>query len=116
VTLSASLGSLQGGDTVHLIVYKGDLLKSLDTFLKTKKTRLRDLFDRIDVDRSGTLETAELTQLVKMMVPDASAVDTLFFQVAMDADANGKVRPSPGDSLYTVPPPPPPVDCVNRLA
>jgi hypothetical protein len=85
------VGHLIDGDAIHLIARKGDLLKSADTFLGTQRARLRQLFDRLDVTQSGAITSAQLSKLAELMVPQVSAVDGVFFQVVIDADASGKL-------------------------
>ncbi|KAK2944347.1 hypothetical protein BLNAU_20741 [Blattamonas nauphoetae] len=53
---------------------------------------IRQVFDNIDTDNSGTIEVAELAAAMKQIVPDATdeEIDEIFAQT--DLDRNGTIE------------------------
>ena len=76
------VGKLRDGVvTEQKRINPGDLFQRLDDYLKTRQTRLKDLFDRFDSDRDGELSMQELSAMIRQQMPDVSRAELLYFQV-----------------------------------
>lgn len=53
----------------------------LDHYLKQNHVRLRDVFDRLDRDRSGSLEARELRRLLELLLDSPDDLETEYFMV-----------------------------------
>ena len=85
-------GRMQG---LRLVVFERTqeqrFIKGLDSYLKTQETRLKDVFDTFDRDRSGMLDRNEIDALMRALMPDASAGDLQYFRMVLDLDGDGQV-------------------------
>eukprot|EP00232_Nephroselmis_pyriformis_P027008 CAMPEP_0182873320 /NCGR_PEP_ID=MMETSP0034_2-20130328/12253_1 /TAXON_ID=156128 /ORGANISM="Nephroselmis pyriformis, Strain CCMP717" /LENGTH=1422 /DNA_ID=CAMNT_0025005961 /DNA_START=180 /DNA_END=4445 /DNA_ORIENTATION=- len=68
-----------------------DFFVALDAYLKDHQEKLRDLFDKADKDKNGTLERNELARLVTEVMPAATKEQQRYFQVMVDIDGDGHV-------------------------
>ncbi|GIL82057.1 hypothetical protein Vretifemale_10958, partial [Volvox reticuliferus] len=68
-----------------------DLFANLDKYLREYKVKFRDLFERFDTDRSGTLELSELSQLVSQLVPGVTGSELKYIMAMLDSSGDGHV-------------------------
>lgn len=54
----------------------------LDQYLKDARVRFREVFAEFDRDRSGHLDSRELRQLIKALLPRATEVQLAYAQVS----------------------------------
>ncbi|KAK3241898.1 hypothetical protein CYMTET_48379 [Cymbomonas tetramitiformis] len=83
-------GHFKDGKVV-LITHTPDLFESLDRYLKTNQTRLKDVFNEFDTDNSGELDVRELEKLLKRLLSDITPAQIRYFTVMLDVDGDGKV-------------------------
>ncbi|GLC39247.1 hypothetical protein PLESTB_001651900 [Pleodorina starrii] len=68
-----------------------DLFANLDKYLRENKVKFRDLFNSFDTDCSGTLELAELGQLVSQLVPGVTVSELKYIMAMLDSSGDGAV-------------------------
>ena len=64
-----------------------DLFAALDAFLRSRRQRLKDVFDSFDTDGNGRLDPAELTSLLHQLIPGVSPSQDRYFRVMLGGDA-----------------------------
>lgn len=68
-----------------------DFFAELDKYLKETSVKLKDLFDFIDKDRSGSLDRREVAFLMQQLVPDVRTTDIHFFSGLLDVDGTNRL-------------------------
>lgn len=85
-------GRMQGGRLVPFERSQEDrFIQGLDGYLKTQQKRLKDVFDTFDRDKQGSLNRAEVTNILRAILPDASAGDVQYFRMLLDLNGDGEV-------------------------
>ncbi|KAG2493237.1 hypothetical protein HYH03_008653 [Edaphochlamys debaryana] len=86
------LGKLTNGRLTRAAELRpNDLWTRVDTYLRTNKVKLQELYNLYDADRSGSLRPSELGRLIRDMVPDATRAELHYFLAIMDANGDGTV-------------------------
>lgn len=83
---------------LEMPVTKGDFFSALDNYLRTYQARLKQVFDHLDADMSGTLDANEQATMVYSLLPDAKETDVAFLRVMLTAGA--EVDKRGGQVLY----------------
>lgn len=83
---------LQNGRVVRMADLRpNELWTRLDTYLRTNKVKLQELFAAYDTDRSGNLRPKELGRLIRDLLPDVGRAELHYFLAMMDANGDGAV-------------------------
>ena len=80
------------GVAARLVVTGGDrvdLFAELDAFLRTRRARLREVFDAHDADGDGNLDARELNALLVDVVPSVSPAQERYFAVMLGVGVDG---------------------------
>ncbi|KAG2427358.1 hypothetical protein HXX76_012552 [Chlamydomonas incerta] len=86
------LGRLANGRVVRTADLRpNELWARLDTYLRTNKVKLQELFAAYDSDRSGSLRPKELGRLIRDLLPDVGRAELHYFLAMMDANGDGAV-------------------------
>jgi hypothetical protein len=84
------------------VLRPAELFTTLDTYLKTSRTKLGDLFAQYDGDRDGELTLRELAALLRdLRLPDVTKADILYFQVSKGSAHTVACRLSRCEPLLT---------------
>eukprot|EP00798_Chlamydomonas_sp_ICE-L_P029768 gene29768-5416_t len=60
----------------------------LDQYLRSERVRFRELFEHFDRDRSGTLDSSELRQMIQQLMPHATDTQLRYFRSMLDCGGN----------------------------
>ena len=84
------VGKISGG-VINRPPTSADLVASLDATLKKQQARLKDVFDSFDTGKKGTLQSKDLSAMLKKLMPGSSDADLAFFQLLLDTAGVGKI-------------------------
>tara|TARA_B110000977_G_scaffold136810_1_gene173758 strand:- start:23770 stop:29397 length:5628 start_codon:yes stop_codon:yes gene_type:complete len=85
-------GSLRGGKLVPIErKQQHRFVTGLDNYLKLQQSRLKDIFDTFNRDGTGALDKAEISSLIRALVPDVSNGNIEYFSALLDIDCDGEV-------------------------
>jgi len=85
-------GKLQGRTLVpNTQSQEQRFVTGLDNFLKAQHSRLKDVFDTFDVNRTGTLDKSEAAAFIRALLPDATGGDVQYFSMLLDINCDGVV-------------------------
>ena len=72
------------------------LFSALDQYLRTTKTRFRDVFDACDPYKKGYLDISGLAKLLRTVMPNVTEGELFYFQVMLDVDGEWTLQAKGG--------------------